>query len=172
MMVLAPPLSGVLITGQALALLGLALMIGGMLALGAITAPILFRTLERPDAAWTMTQIFRRYDTVMLAALALTLVGVTLRTWSLVVGSGASSALAVTPVNTLRLSLLALLTGMVVWGTQVLNPQIEAYELARRQGTVHTAQEVKAFAARHKVSESLAKWELLVAVALIPLLLI
>ncbi|MBY0403059.1 MAG: DUF4149 domain-containing protein [Cyanobacteria bacterium] len=66
-------------TGTALLMMGLALMVGGMLALGAFTAPTLFKMLPRPEAGAVMATIFHRYDSVLMVALVLVLLGEGLR---------------------------------------------------------------------------------------------
>jgi len=53
--------------------LGLAVWIGGALALGALTAPALFRELPRPQAGGIFGAILRRFARVRLAALVVTI---------------------------------------------------------------------------------------------------
>jgi len=55
--------------------LGLALWIGGVIALGALTAPALFRALPRPQAGSIFGPILRRFARLRLVALALVLAG-------------------------------------------------------------------------------------------------
>lgn len=55
-------------------LLALAVWAGGMLALGAIVAPIVFRTVHAPASADAMTLVFRRFDGVAITCAAIALV--------------------------------------------------------------------------------------------------
>src|SRR5690348_16357646 len=67
-------------TGNVLENLGLALMIGGMLALGAFVAPAVFKQFPLPEAGRVMTLIFRRYDDVLLVSVGMIIAGEILRT--------------------------------------------------------------------------------------------
>jgi hypothetical protein len=123
--------------------LGLALMIGGLLALGAFTAPVLFKQFPRDAAGVAMTVIFRRYDTVLLVSAGLVLVGLVLawlsgqRQW-------------------LKLGLGAVLSALVIYSCTVINPQLEAKQ---NQGLA-TPADHQQFQALHKQSEALAKSQL------------
>ena len=55
-------------------LLALAVWAGGLLALGAIVAPIVFRVVHAPSSADAMTLVFRRFDAVAIACAAIALV--------------------------------------------------------------------------------------------------
>jgi hypothetical protein len=48
------------------ALLAIALWLGGLLALGAIAAPVVFSVVPMPASADAMTIVFRRFDFVMM----------------------------------------------------------------------------------------------------------
>lgn len=147
--------------GSSLHLLGLSLMIGGMLALGAFTAPVLFKAFDRLPAGEAMTMIFRRYDVVLFAALAMVLFGEGLR----VVGLG---SLPAGILGGFRYGLLALLTGLLVASIWFVNPQMEAM-----QKVMHTDAGNETVAGKfrnsHQLSEKLYKFELLVAVLLLAL---
>ena len=145
-------------SGTALVSLGLALMIGGMLALGAFTAPVLFSHFDRIEAGAAMTTIFRRYDTVLLIALALLLVGEGLRLY-IVPTVLNSSWLHV--VRSVSLGLLVLAAALSLgW----LNPQMER---AQKDGIALLSSndpKVVAFNTLHHRSEQLYKLQLLLAV--------
>lgn len=59
--------------GSALALLAVAVWLGGLLALGALAAPVVFSVVPLPGSADAMTIVFRRFDTVAMACAALVL---------------------------------------------------------------------------------------------------
>jgi uncharacterized membrane protein len=59
--------------------LGLALWIGGSIALGALVAPALFKALPRPQAGAIFGPTLRRYSRLRLAALILLLIGAGLK---------------------------------------------------------------------------------------------
>ncbi|MEA2746116.1 MAG: hypothetical protein QOI41_259 [Myxococcales bacterium] len=58
----------------AVQLLALAVWAGGLLALGAIVAPIVFRVVPAPTSADAMTLVFRRFDVVAIVCAAVALV--------------------------------------------------------------------------------------------------
>jgi hypothetical protein len=60
-------------TGAAIAsALAVAVWLGGLVALGAITAPIVFAVAPMPQSADAMTMIFRRFDLVAMTCAAVT----------------------------------------------------------------------------------------------------
>jgi hypothetical protein len=145
--------------GTACQTLGLALMVGGMLALGAFTAPIVFAGLSRELAAPLMARIFTRFDSVLLIALTLTLLGEALRVSSRILPVKSK-------LNGFRWLLLVLLTTGLLFSTQSLNPQIERLN---RTG-VHRNPETPAgreFDGLHRCSETVYKLELLAALLLL-----
>ncbi|MDX2084876.1 MAG: DUF4149 domain-containing protein [Candidatus Melainabacteria bacterium] len=150
--------------GTAVQTLGLALMVGGMLALGAFTAPALFKQLARPEAAELMTVIFRRYDGVILASLLLVFVGELART--ILAGQSLNVAL-LGWMGGFRYGLLLLMTVLTLLSTLWLNPQIESMEVARRQSAEGALRDPVAFAKLHRTSEKLYKLQLLMAVGLL-----
>jgi Domain of unknown function (DUF4149) len=52
------------------ALIATAVWLGGLLALGAIVAPIVFTMIPRPEAADAMTTVFSRFDLVAVGCVA------------------------------------------------------------------------------------------------------
>ncbi len=144
--------------GTTIQTVGLALMVGGMLALGAFTAPVIFKQFARPEAGEAMTLIFRRYDTVLLISLVMVLAGEGLR-W-----------LQFPPAwNTLGLirgGLLLGLTGMMAFSLFVTNPKMQAMEAVRHTGQAETF-DSEAFDKLHNQSESLYKLEMLAALLLL-----
>ena len=55
-------------------LVALAVWAGGLLALGAVVAPIVFRVVPAPTGADAMTLVFRRFDVVAMACAVVALV--------------------------------------------------------------------------------------------------
>ncbi len=147
--------------GTGVQMLGLALMAGGMLALGAFTAPVVFGHFPREAAAPMMAMIFRRYDLVLLGAMALVWLGEWLRWLS-------KAQLVQSALKKLRYALLALLTGSLLYSTQVLNAEIERMNHAGLHRDLATPQGQR-FERTHKLSEGFYKLELL-GVALLILL--
>jgi len=145
--------------GTAVQALGLSLMVGGMLALGAFAAPAVFSGLPRNLAAPVMARIFTRYDVVILISMLLAHVGEYFRWIS-------HAFVKKSRINYLRLGLLGVLTVGVIYSTQVLNPKIEEMNMSGiRRGTATV--EGHRFDALHKRSENIYKLELLIAVLLL-----
>lgn len=149
--------------GSGIKTLGLALIVGGMLALGAFTAPTVFKSFPRPEAASAMALIFGRYDRVVLVALALVLTGEACRFVGLKGTPGSNSW---QKRDALHYGLMALLTASLLYSTLGLNPEIARMNRAG----VHrdkTTQAGQAFEKLHRRSETFYKWELLGAALLI-----
>src|SRR6202021_2412092 len=58
---------------EALALVALAVWLGGFATLGAIVAPLVFGIVPAPASADAMTAVFRRFDSVSIVCAALVL---------------------------------------------------------------------------------------------------
>lgn len=151
--------------GTSLLMLGLALMIGGMLALGAFTAPLVFKTLPRDEAGLLMGQIFGRYDKVLIGAVVLCLLGESLR---FIGGFGKPGILM-----GVREALLAALSLAILYNTLVLTPKIQAYQAQRNIHAIASPEMAapaiskEAFDQTHKRAEGLYKAQLLLAVILV-----
>src|SRR5262245_24671524 len=99
-----------------IAILALALWIGGMVALGAIAAPVVFGTVPAPTSADAMTIVFRRFDKLAIACvLIVLLVEATLALKS-----------KVTRVDLARGILAAIACACAIVGGVYVSPQIEA----------------------------------------------
>lgn len=59
--------------GSVLALLAVAVWMGGLLALGALAAPVVFSVVSLPTSADAMTIVFRRFDAVAMGSAAVVL---------------------------------------------------------------------------------------------------
>jgi hypothetical protein len=151
--------------GTALQALGLSLMIGGLLALGAFTAPVLFKQFARPEAGTAMALIFRRYDVVLLAGAVLVMLGELLRLWFS--GRSFGETLAGGWLQGFRMGALVALLVCIFYGTLHVNPRLETLQKAGVYG--HGAQAVQEFQALHKRSEQVAKFQLSLAVVLLVL---
>src|SRR5437879_1887369 len=69
-----PPSRTVVAAIATVQLLALAVWAGGLLALGAVVAPIVFRVVPAPTSADAMTLVFRRFDVVAITCAAIALV--------------------------------------------------------------------------------------------------
>jgi hypothetical protein len=58
---------------SSLALIAIAVWLGGLLALGALVAPVVFSMVPLPESADAMVVVFRRFDTVAMTCAALVL---------------------------------------------------------------------------------------------------
>ncbi len=144
--------------GSSIQYLGLALMVGGILVVGAFVAPVIFKIFPREDAGAALTVIFRRLDILLLIALGGVLLGEALRMASGLVPMTSILAYA-------RYIVLAGLTVMMLISTFQVNPKIEKMQKAG----IHPggSPEGLAFIKTHKLSEQLAKAELAGAALLI-----
>jgi uncharacterized membrane protein len=146
-------------------LTGLALIIGGTLALGAFTAPVLFQQFSRPEAGTAMTVIFRRYDVVLTVAFVLVIMGEALRLWHC---QGCLMNPIISWLPTARVATTALLVIAMVLGLFVLSPKLEALQT---DTTLHTDNaKMAAFQSIHKQSEQVYKSKLLLGIILLALL--
>ncbi|HEY9688311.1 MAG TPA: DUF4149 domain-containing protein [Coleofasciculaceae cyanobacterium] len=144
--------------GTGVQLVGLALMTGGMLALGAFTAPVVFGQLPREQAGPIMATIFRRYDVVLLVALGLTLLGEAMRVVS-------KCAATVSKLSIVRYVLMALLAAGILFSTLKVNADIE--RMNRAGWHRDYSSQGRTFEATHKLSESLYKVDMLAALLLL-----
>lgn len=150
---------GFLPVGTGLQSLGFALMAGGMLALGAFTAPVVFGQFPRAEAGPAMAIIFRRYDIVLQVALGLVLLGEWFRFASRQIAMKGFLPL-------LRWGVLAGLTVSLLYSTLVVNAEIEQMNRAGLKRDF-TSVSGRRFESRHKLSEGLYKADLLLVVLLI-----
>lgn len=135
--------------------LALALWIGGAIALGALTAPELFRRLPRTDAGAIFGTILRRFSRIRLAAIVVALIaaGVKHFQWE----RHASS-----PWIAARWACLVLLSAIVLYEIGYLEPVMGRLR-GRMRGEDDPAR--AEFMRLHKRSEGLMKLSLLAAVA-------
>lgn len=133
--------------------LALALWIGGAIALGALTAPELFRRLPRPDAGAIFGTILRRFSRLRLGAIVVALAA-----------AGAKHVLwerhAASPWIAARWALLVLLSAVVLYEIGYLE-RVMGRLRERMQGEDDPAR--AEFRRLHKRSEGLMKLSLLAA---------
>jgi putative copper export protein len=141
-----------------LALVSIALWVGGMIALGAIVAPVVFNMVPSPTSADAMTVVFRRFDKVAVACIVTVLL------------TEAVQALVRRPlgrIDVARMGLTVLGGALVVWQATVISPEIEALHVA---GAIRGLGEAGLkLEATHKLAELGGKIQALCAVVLIAL---
>ncbi len=139
-------------------LVPVAVWLGGLLALGAIAAPVVFSTIAMPASADAMTVVFRRFDAVAMSCAAL------------VLASEATRALVRLPFAT---------TDHVRAGTSVLAAAIAVFEgvsVSPRIASLHAGGAVRGLgeagmelARLHDVAELCGKSEVALLLAVIVL---
>lgn len=155
---------GLATTGEAVLALALAVWLGGMIALGAFTAPLVFGAdagLPRPQAAALMTSIFRRFDGVVIVLAGITLLMSGLRAWDL----GLRRL-----VSKLRLGVALILVAGGAVSALWVSPKIEAFLHAGvRRGVGPEGASLDRW---HHLAEQLGKGEVALAALLLLLLVI
>ncbi len=148
----------ILSTGTAVQTLGLSLIVGGILALGAFVAPELFRNIDRHSAGQAMSAIFYRYDKVLLAGLVMVLLGELMR-----FVSGVMSHKSVISLG--RYAALGLMSVLMFYSIFVLTPDL--YARAQAGVPAKDTPGAQEFTRKHKQSENLYKLELLGGILLV-----
>lgn len=144
--------------GTVLQMLGLAVIVGGVLALGAFVAPELFRDIDRVQAGRVMSMVFNRFDKALLGGLVLILIGEMMRFLS-----GALAHKSIIAIG--RYVTLAVLAVIMFYTVFVSTPDLLAMTRAGiRPGATPEGLE---FTRKHKQSENLYKLQVLAGVLLI-----
>jgi len=130
--------------------LGLAVWIGGAIALGALTAPALFHTLPRPQAGAIFGPILRRFARLRLAALVGVVVAAAVK--NLVWETHARNAWIA-----LRWAALAFMAFAVLYEIVWLERAIEARRIELRPELPEDHPTRRAFAVLHGRAEGLMK---------------
>lgn len=142
----------------ALALAAIAVWTGGLLALGAVVAPIIFNAVPSPTSADAMTLVFRRFDRVAVVCAVLLLL--------------CEVGLAVTRKPLLRIDMArgaaAVIAGALILAqAMVVSPKIEALH---RGGAIRglgvDGMELESV---HKLAEAGGKTQVVIALILIAL---
>lgn len=136
--------------------LGLAIWIGGTVALGGLVAPQLFRALPRHQAGAIFGPTLRRFARVRVFALAITIAAAA--TKHLVWERNATAWISI------RWFVLAFLAAAVVYEIAVLEKRMEARRVHLTPETAEDDPHRRAFNALHKRAELLMKTSLLAAV--------
>jgi hypothetical protein len=140
------------------ALLAIAVWLGGLLALGAIAAPIVFSVAPWPSSADAMALVFRRFDLVAMTCAAIAL------------GTEATQRLARVrffTVDHVRSGAIALAAAMAVLEGTCISPRIAALHAA---GAVRGMGSAGAQLARlHDLAEWCGKGQLVLLVAAVGL---
>lgn len=135
-------------------LLAVALWAGGLITLGAIVAPIVFRVVHAPESADAMTLVFGRFDSVAITCAAIALV------------AEAAFALRgghVTRADLARAACLVVAAGLAIAIGAWLSPGIT--ELHRAGAIRGLGDGGLALERMHHLAERLAKGELLLLLA-------
>jgi uncharacterized membrane protein len=143
-------------TAAAIYHLGLAIWIGGSLALGGLVAPELFRQLPRPQAGGIFGPVLRRFARLRLAAIV---VAIGAATWK----HFAWEAHASNPWIAIRWACLTILAATVLYEVLAIEPAMSRHRTA--MGAAAEDPDRVAFLRLHLRSERLMKTSLLVAVA-------
>lgn len=128
-------------------LLGLAVWLGGIVALGAIAAPVLFRRLPRPDAGALFGPMLRVFEKVSLGAAALTVAGAAGKAW---IGGQHLNVWSAA-----RMTALGAMVLLLAWAALSVHPAIRAVQEAnpRVSELPEDAPPRVAFGRLHKRSE-------------------
>lgn len=148
-----------LVTGLvAVELLAIASWLGGLVVLGAVVAPTVFRIVAAPHSADAMTVVFGRFDTVAMAGAVV----------SLVVEAVLLTRGRLHAVDLARLGLVVVASGLAVVEGVVLGPGIATLH---RGGAVrgHDAAGLE-LERLHKLAEAAGKAEVFLLVAVVVLL--
>ncbi len=115
---------------SSIALLAAAVWLGGLVALGAITAPIVFAVTPWPASADAMTLVFRRFDEVAMTCAALVLGAEALRTAAAAAPGTARALAQVDLLSGLRTAGAVLAAVAAVVEGTVISPRIAALHAA------------------------------------------
>lgn len=144
--------------------LGLAIWIGGVIALGALVAPVLFRRLERPRAGELFGAILRSFARMRLIALGVVLAAAAVKfvVWETGAVPERFSLSGIRPV--VQWTSLALLSVGVIYEIRVLEPSMRARLDQLRNGGSEASLDAQ-FRKLHRRSELIMKVLLLAALA-------
>ena len=141
------------------AVIALAIWIGGLVALGACAAPLVFKIVPAPFSGEAMGAVFRRFDIIAISAAVVVLGCEAVRIW---VREGAA-----TTAERLRGLLAVTAAGAAIYGGVELSPSIVALHAA---GAVRGLGENGVKLERiHDLAEAVAKVEVTVGLFLLAL---
>jgi hypothetical protein len=147
-------------------LVAVAVWLGGLLALGAIAAPVVFSMVSMPSSADAMTIVFRRFDQVAMACAALVLaseaVGALAR-----VGREPATRRRFAPVDGARAAVGVAAAALAVFEGTHVSPRIAALHAGGAiRGLGAAGQELSHL---HDIAQLCAKTEIVLLVALVVL---
>jgi len=154
---------------NAVALLAWALWLGGLVALGAISAPLVFGHVPMPYSADAMTLVFRRFDVLAMTCAAVVLARemVALFFEMAPVSGGRGHGVAVRRIDAARMASVLVAGALAAIEGMWLSPAIEELH---RSGAVRGAGELgERLETLHARAEAVSKVELLVLLAFIVL---
>jgi hypothetical protein len=154
------PASGRLETGATLvAVLALSIWVGGLVALGACAAPIVFRVVPAPLSGDAMGAVFRRFDGVAIGSAVVVLACEALRMW---VRAGVASTM-----ERVRTALAVATAACAIYGGVKLSPSIIAlHESGAVRGFGEGGAELERL---HELAERVAKAEVTMGLLLLAL---
>ncbi|HEX7666248.1 MAG TPA: DUF4149 domain-containing protein [Polyangiaceae bacterium] len=136
--------------------LAAALWFGGMIALGAIVAPVVFGVVPMPTSADAMTVVFRRFDVVAMACAVILLAG---EGWRLYVVPKISR------LDFGRAGTLAIATVLAGFEGLVVAPRVaELHAAGAIRGVGDMGERLEA---AHLLAERTSKWEAILVVAFV-----
>jgi len=157
---------------SSIALVAASVWVGGLLALGAIVAPIVFTAIPRPEAVEAMTSVFQRFDLVAVTCVIVILSTEAWRAFGYVGGDQGGNRGAAGRPRVGRLDLSRMLAG-ALGAVLVLS---EALWITPAIVTLHRAGAVRGLGPMgleldrmHGFAEACGKVQVLVALALIVL---
>jgi len=144
---------------SAVAALAAALWLGGLVVLGAVVAPVIFRNVPAPTSADAMTLVFRRFDRVALACAAVLLSAEVLRVVLRARIDRADVARGMAAVGA---------SALATWLALAVSPRIEALHRAGAiRGLGDLGRELDTV---HALAENLARVELALLAVVVTLL--
>jgi uncharacterized membrane protein len=153
--------SGAVLAAATLYVIAIALWLGGLVVLGAIVAPTVFRIVPAPTSADAMTVVFHRFDAIATGAAVVALVCEAV----LAMRGGKVSRLDV-----LRAAALVVAAAAAITEALWLTPTIEALH---RAGAIRGFGEAGLALERwHRVAESAAKGELFLLLLVVVLFVV
>jgi uncharacterized membrane protein len=146
--------------------LAVAVWLGGIVVLGAIVAPTVFRNVPAPTSADAMTLVFGRFDRVAMSCAAIALVAEA----ALAIGIGKGTTKKALAVDLVRAASVVLAGGLAIAVGAWLSPGISALH---RGGAVRGSGGAGLELERlHRMAEAAGKGQVLLLVAVLVLLLV
>ena len=144
---------------DAVALVAIAVWLGGYATLGAVVAPLVFGMVPAPYSGDSMTAVFRRFDSVAIACAVVALLAEA--------GQAMLRARAIGKLDIARASFVGAAAALAIYVATVISPHIERLHLEGAvRGSGPAGLELDAV---HHTAESLAKIELTLLLAALAL---